>query len=528
MDTKPSSVATPGQTLDQQAKKLSKKQRREQRLQEQGKLDPAGKPFAAPTAAAAAAASGKTPAKTPAAAAASESQGTQKSKAELKAERRAKQEADRQRKAKEAGGGHGGSTGAPSGGSSGVTLHTKIRASKSTSSDGPVSSLSKKEPPRVSDALKQDDPKVQKRRAKKLERHQIPQRAEIERKVSLFSHLDQYERQVSITRGLSFASGGIHPAVMRLGLQYAEGIICGANARCIAMLHAFKQVIADYTTPPQKELSRDLESKIKPYISFLNVCRPKSVSMGNAIKYVKLQISQIPQDMADTKAKEHLYQCIDSYVNKIILAAVAISKDAIKKIKNGDVILIYTCSSLIYKVLCDAHEAGKTFRVIVADSRPKSEGIEAVRRLMKHGIKCTYILISAISYMMQEVSKVFLGAHALLANGYVMSRVGSSIIAMVAKAYNVPVLVCCETYKFSERVQTDSFVFNELGDPDDLVKIRKPTQYLKDWRNIQSLTILNLVYDVTPPDFISMVITEIGMLPCTSVPVVLRVKNVET
>ena len=62
-----------------------------------------------------------------------------------------------------------------------------------------------------------------------------------------------------------------------------------------------------------------------------------------------------------------------------------------------------------------------------------------------------------------KVSKVFLGAHALLANGYVMSRVGSSIIAMVAKAYNVPVLVCCETYKFSERVQTDSFVFNELG-----------------------------------------------------------------
>ncbi|KAL0164317.1 hypothetical protein M9458_040070, partial [Cirrhinus mrigala] len=55
------------------------------------------------------------------------------------------------------------------------------------------------------------------------------------------------------------------------------------------------------------------------------------------------------------------------------------------------------------------------------------------------------------------VSKVFLGAHALLANGYVMSRVGTSQIALVAKAYNVPVLVCCETYKFCERVQTDSF-----------------------------------------------------------------------
>jgi translation initiation factor eIF-2B subunit delta len=61
------------------------------------------------------------------------------------------------------------------------------------------------------------------------------------------------------------------------------------------------------------------------------------------------------------------------------------------------------------------------------------------------------------------VSKVFLGAHAVLANGFVMSRVGTSHVALVAKAHNVPVMVCCETYKFSERVQTDSFVSNELG-----------------------------------------------------------------
>ena len=61
------------------------------------------------------------------------------------------------------------------------------------------------------------------------------------------------------------------------------------------------------------------------------------------------------------------------------------------------------------------------------------------------------------------MSKVFLGAHALLANGYVKSRVGSSMVAMMAQAFNVPVLVCCETYKFCDRVQTDSFVCNELS-----------------------------------------------------------------
>lgn len=44
-----------------------------------------------------------------------------------------------------------------------------------------------------------------------------------------------------------------------------------------------------------------------------------------------------------------------------------------------------------------------------------------------------------------------------------MSQVGTAQIALIAKTHNVPVLVCCETYKFCERVQTDSFVSNELG-----------------------------------------------------------------
>jgi len=36
--------------------------------------------------------------------------------------------------------------------------------------------------------------------------------------------------------------GDIHPAIIRLGLLFSEFKICGANARCIAMLLAFKQV----------------------------------------------------------------------------------------------------------------------------------------------------------------------------------------------------------------------------------------------------------------------------------------------
>jgi translation initiation factor 2B subunit (eIF-2B alpha/beta/delta family) len=34
---------------------------------------------------------------------------------------------------------------------------------------------------------------------------------------------------------------------------------------------------------------------------------------------------------------------------------------------------------------------------------------------------------------------------------------------MVAHASRVPVIVCCEAYKFHERVQLDSICSNELG-----------------------------------------------------------------
>ena len=62
-----------------------------------------------------------------------------------------------------------------------------------------------------------------------------------------------------------------------------------------------------------------------------------------------------------------------------------------------------------------------------------------------------------------QITKVLLSADALLANGYVLGPVGTAMLALIAHKYNKPVIVCCETYKFSERVQTDSILFNELG-----------------------------------------------------------------
>ncbi|KAI5340602.1 hypothetical protein L3X38_019876 [Prunus dulcis] len=124
---------------------------------------------------------------------------------------------------------------------------------------------------------------------------------------------------------------------------------------------------------------------------------------------------------------------------------------------------------------------------------------------------------------MHEVTRVFLGASSVLSNGTVYSRVGTACVAMVAHAFRVPVLVCCEAYKFHERVQLDSICSNELGDPDAISKIPGREEiYLDGQANCENLQPLNLIYDALPSDYVSMIITDYGMVPPTSVPVIVR------
>lgn len=162
--------------------------------------------------------------------------------------------------------------------------------------------------------------------------------------------------------------------------------------------------------------------------------------------------------------KTNLSDSVDTYINdQIAKAAEAISITMREKISDGDVILTFGCSSLIQHILLEAKSADRKFRVIIVDTRPNHEGLEMLRRLVAKDISCTCVQINAVGFIMPQVTKVLLGAHALLANGYVMSRSGTAQVALIAKHFNVPVLVCCETHKFSERVQTDAFVYNEIG-----------------------------------------------------------------
>ncbi|EGO01639.1 hypothetical protein SERLA73DRAFT_177056 [Serpula lacrymans var. lacrymans S7.3] len=316
------------------------------------------------------------------------------------------------------------------------------------------------------------------------------------------------------------AKGDIHPTIVRLGLQFSEFKISGANARCIATLTAFKTVIQDYVTPPNNTLSRHLMTHLSPQITYLVSARPMSVTMGNAIRQLKLEISGSDIDLPEQDAKDALCRKIDNYIrDRIIIADQVIQETAGKKIKDGNVIMTYARSSVVEKVLLRAHAEGKQFSVIVVDSRPMLEGKKLLAVLSSVGIPCTYLLLPAVGSIITEVSIVLVGAHSLHSNGAVFSRAGTALVAMMAKQHSVPVVVCCETYKFSDNVQLDSFIKNELAPEGDLFSsfpLTRPKNTLT-LHGQANLEILNPLYDLTPPTSITAVVTEVGVIPPSSI-----------
>ncbi|TYI67836.1 hypothetical protein E1A91_D08G046800v1 [Gossypium mustelinum] len=423
-----------------------------------------------------------------------------------KAERRALQEAQRAAKAAAKAEGTKASSAASKVVTSANTKPSKAAKSSSQKNDGSqVAASEKKGGDRAPEKDRKKDaphPRMQyddKSRVEKAKKRAVVKQTEARNRVELFRHLPQYEHgtQLPDLETKFFELDPMHPAVYKVGLQYLSGDIRGGNARCIAMFQAFKEAIKDYSTPPEKTLIRDLTARISSYVSFLIECRPLSISMGNAIKFLKNRIAKLPLALSESEAKSTLMLDIDRFINeKIILSEKVIVKHAVTKIQDGDVLLTYGASSVVEMILLHAHELGKHFHVVVVDSRPKLEGQLLLRRLVRKGLSCTYTHVNAVSCIMQDVTRVFLGASSVLSNGTVYSRVGTACVAMVAHAFRVPVLVCCEAYKFHERVQLDSICFNELGNPDAISKVqgREEINYLDGLVNQENLQLLNLIF----------------------------------
>ena len=80
-------------------------------------------------------------------------------------------------------------------------------------------------------------------------------------------------------------------------------------------------------------------------------------------------------------------------------------------------------------------------------------------------------------------------------------------------------MVCCESIKFSDKAPLDSILHNELAQPFDLLGEGAD---VKPWDDNPNTYVLNLMYDLTPAEYITAIYTEYGVLPPSSVPTVLQ------
>ncbi|KAI9001652.1 hypothetical protein BC832DRAFT_135283 [Gaertneriomyces semiglobifer] len=368
---------------------------------------------------------------------------------------------------------------------------------------------------RVAATMRQDDPKAR----SKIVKSQPVNRELAQKPVPLFSHLPQYEKSENIQANLK-KQENIHPLVLTLGLRFANMTIAGGNARCVAMLLAFKQVITDYSTPVGTSLPRHLPTIINKQVDFLTTIRPLCASMRTAVRELKKKISVVSPDVPDNDAKELLCSQIDTFKSeRIELASRTVVEEAMKHhaIKDGDVIMTYGNSSTVTRLILKAHSDGIKFEVVVVDGRPLHEGKALLKALTTTGIKCRGCLISGIGKVMKDDAKrlkVIIGTSALLANGAILGRVGTASICCLAKTYQIKVIALCESYKFSDECRLDSFTWNEIGNPEDIVDTKSRT--LDGWRRIEPLKILNIHYDITPSIYVEAVSSEYGLLPPTT------------
>lgn len=138
-------------------------------------------------------------------------------------------------------------------------------------------------------------------------------------------------------------------------------------------------------------------------------------------------------------------------------------------------------------------------RVIALEGRPRYEGRELAKALVKHAIAVTLITDAQADIFLPQCHAFVVGTDTVLANGDVLNKAGTALLAWAARGHSVPMYVLCETLKISPHGWTGNLAQLEEKEPDEVL----PTP-------IQGVTVRNFYFDRTPVRLVSRVITEQG------------------
>lgn len=171
-----------------------------------------------------------------------------------------------------------------------------------------------------------------------------------------------------------------------------------------------------------------------------------------------------------------------------------INKHVLKLIKKNSVIFTHCHSTNVTKALINAKKKGKKFEVYNTETRPLFQGRKTAKELRKAGIKTTMFVDSAVGIALgkeqgtKKVSAVFIGADALTKDG-VINKVGSEVIARIAKQEEIPFYIIADSWKFTKKkTPIEQRKLNEVWDnAPERIKIKNPAFEFIDKKYISGI-----------------------------------------
>ncbi|MDD4127630.1 MAG: ribose 1,5-bisphosphate isomerase [Methanomicrobium sp.] len=271
----------------------------------------------------------------------------------------------------------------------------------------------------------------------------------------------------------------------------------GRIARTAAL--ALKEHSETISTDDLNTFKKEMESAA----DILLKTRPTAVSLPNAVNSVMKGLRE-----AETfdDAYRALHENADSFVKNSEAAVRRIAEIGAAHIKDGDVILTHCNSDAALACIIEAHRQGKKFEVFATEVRPRNQGHITIKTLSDAGIKTNFIVDSAARFFMKKVTLVIVGADAVAVNGAVVNKIGTSQIALCAHEARTPFIVAAETYKFAPKTITGELIEIEERGTSEVLDNKRAEE-------LPFVTVRNPAFDVTPADYVDLIITEQGAIP---------------
>ncbi len=193
----------------------------------------------------------------------------------------------------------------------------------------------------------------------------------------------------------------------------------------------------------------------------------------------------------------------------------AIGKNGASVIDDGDTILTHCNAGALacvdygtaLGVIRAAHHDGKKIKVICDETRPLCQGARlSVFEMQQENIPVKLAVDSAAGHLMQKgmVDKVVVGADRV-AKGGVANKIGSLMVALAAKRFNIPFYVAAPKSTFDMENSIYDVKIEER-DPSEVTHIGN-CRIAPEGTEVE-----NPAFDIVPSDLITGIITEEGII----------------